>query len=356
MTDTNSRPRALAPALATLVLAAGLAPAPAAANVFGQSPSWGADLAGADGLHLSAVGADLASAADLSGLMPGQLHVHGLVNLDLFLRDFPDLAYQGFLAQKMDELLSRGFPDPRKDLHHLALGAMFDSTGVSEALALGTGRGQVVPVVRKAARELGVPLQEQEIDGVTFVTGAIKGKASQFADIAPGVAFVHYDTWNEYRLSPLTLATARGQNENFYQRHQRRLDDRTYVAARLQLDEEIRDMLGGSSLEHLTHITYAAVDVVRENGRIRLDMVAQATGSVKATVAKFLIDRTLSSLKDRYEVPEVRRLLDATQVEREGENLYLWAEASAAEFQAGVVALEALILEFFQERRPGVAD
>ncbi len=294
---------------------------------------------------------------ELADSLPGQLHLQGLVDLTSLLRDFPTLAREGFLAGKMDELTSRGFPDPRTDLEGLALGAMFDDAGVSEAMALGVGRGKVVPLVRQVAASRGIPLTEESIEGIPFVRGEINGKTSQFADLAPGIAFVAYDSWNEYRLAPLTMATLRGQNESFFHRHQRRLEPGTYLTARLSLDETTRDTIANTSVAHLAHIPQASLDLVREGNRIRVEVLATATGSIKASLAAVLLERMLGNLASQYaSIPAVSRLLGATKVERDGATLRIRAEAEAGEFQAGAQAVEKLVVEMFRERHPGTAD
>lgn len=296
---------------------------------------------------LLAISAGIARAAapDLSEALPGKLAVGALIDLSRFLQTFPELSEGGFIGEQLDELVARGVPDPRQNLGHLALGSRLGKPdGVPEGVALGTGSLRVVPVIRKLAADNGIPLQDSAYHGVTFVTGTYNQRTSRFGDLVEDVMVMGFDAAKAYGATHQCVDALANQAPSFRDEYGHGLDPETFLTGRMRLTDADRNAVKGTRLEQLQHIVDGQADVWGDSTRVKMEIRARATSSLKAMVALSALRSKLEKLAADSGDPAVKRLLlEQTRTERRGATLMIDTDAPRDDFVAGILALEELL-------------
>lgn len=298
------------------------------------------------GLSLAGAACLRAEVPKLSRALPGTLHVGALVNLADFLATFPELGTQGFVAEQLDALAARGVPDPRGELHTLALGAQLGKPhGVTEGVALGTSQLDLVAAIRQLAEDEGIPLTESAYRGVTFVTGTYNQKTSRFGDPTPELVLIAYDQAEQYQAGNACVDTLQGITHSFWDEYGKELTPGVYLTARMTLSAAVRQAVAGTPLNQLQHIVSAWVDLTAgAAGRVSMNLRARATSTLKAMVAMGLLKDKLAELAQKSQDPAVKRLLlEQTQVSRSGATLMVDTDAPRDDFVVGLLALEELL-------------
>lgn len=294
----------------------------------------------------------LLAAPEPGALVPAGLPVAGRIALASFVADFPGLARTGLVGAKLDELATRGFPDPRSTVSAVAFGATLGASGADQGVAVVATGTEILPQVRRVADEKGASLAEDAVRGVTFVTGTLSGKSSRFADLGSGLALAAFDRAGAYALTRAVVELAAGRGEAAFPRP---MDGSTWLEVAMTLDEATRSALGEGKLHHLAHLVGGRATLARSPAGARLEVRAEATGGIKARLAAFALGSKLSGLAESAPDPAVRKVLASAKVDRDGATILVTAEASIADLEAAALAAQGLVRAKFEAKRAGAA-
>jgi hypothetical protein len=283
---------------------------------------------------------------DVAQQLSGSFHLTALADLKTFLAKMPELGEQGLIAEQIDDLVSRGIPDPRTNMRTLALGTQFGRTpdGILEGVAIGTSDMELVPVIRNLAAQNGVSLSENAYRGVAFVTGTFEGQTSRFADATENLMLIGFDKSGKYQGTKWIVDTVQGRRASYKDTFHRSLTPGTYITGRMVLSRAVRSALSGTKLESLKHLTGGSAEVKSGGKGIQMDLRVSATSSIKASIALSMLRKKLRTIAEESNEPAVKRLLlQHTTLDRSGPTIKILTNSPRDDFVMGALALQELL-------------
>ncbi len=280
-------------------------------------------------LSLGLLAASL-GAEPLETMLPADLHLVARLDVAALVRDLPEVLAKGVVAERLENLRSRGFPDPTTDLDALVLGGRITARGLDQGLAVANGRRPVVPSAEKVAAELGVTLSQKAYRGATLVSGVFRGVPTQFADLRDGLLFSAHDLSGKLAEGAAVVDLMHGAAESFAARH-RWTPGTGYASARMVLPEAAREGLEDSKLKHLAHVVAGSLELAPAGNDVTVETRVTLTGSIKARLAGFALGQKLEGLKGQHAGTAIGRVLASASVDRDGATLVIKAKAPRAD-------------------------
>ncbi len=302
-------------------------------------------------LALALAASSAQAAPKIADSLPGPFHVSALADVEGLVRDLPELATEGIVADQMDALVARGFPDPRDSMTSLGIGALLGKPdGLKEGMAMGVTDEPLLPKIRALAEQEGVELKESAYRGVPFLTGSFEkdlqreSEPARFGDVGEGLITVGYDQGGAYAATHAGVDSVAGRIPTYREQYKEGLSANTYLVGRMVLSKAVRNDLAGTKLKSLAHLVGGSVKMEKRGGKVALKLRAQATGSIKARFALSMLSRKLKEIANESSEPAVKRLLlQQTKLNRSGAEIQIDMLSPRNDFVVGLVALQDLI-------------
>ena len=263
---------------------------------------------------------------DLGKIIPGQMHVGILVDMPLLIDDFPAVTKEGWIGNSIDFFVNKGLPDPRDLAFELAVGANVSvpRKKLHEALVLGKGSFDLIPSLRKVAKEVGFPIRERAYRGVRVLKPVHRDFPIEAAEIMEDVSLFHLDLRNKFKTTNLAVDTLQGMNQSYGDKHGMSLDSQTYMSLGIRVPILAQEELAKDpNLSALGFVVQGAMDWRKTGTKVQLDCDLETFTSIEA---KYLADWLTGKRKewiDDAENPVLKKFLEAIQVRRVGKNVFL---------------------------------
>lgn len=273
---------------------------------------------------------------DLGHVLPGQLHGGLLANLHLLMHDYPGIAHEGWLGDRLDEWVQKGYPDPREQVSQVGLGLNLSGKKLVDVMLVARGPLRIAHHIRELADAADLPLREWAYRGVTFVNPLWERIPLTLAEISEGVSHFHYNRQSSFAVSRQLVQTTLGQNLSFGDKHGMSLTPVTYIVAGAQLPIGVREAFKqDAATMGVGLVGQAAVDWRRTGTKIQLGIELETFTPVEARLLADWLNGKLDNWKASTQNDFIRTLLHAIEIEALQNHVFLrlfheWSAAREA--------------------------
>lgn len=282
-----------------------------------------------------------AGAPDLAAVLPGRVHLGALADVELLVRDFPEVLERGALAESIDAWVARGYPDPRGRVGAVAIGADVEGRRLRDLFLVGAGSLRLEEPVRRLAERARVPVREHAYRGVTFVEPELPGPPLAFADLRDDLAFVSWDRKGIQRTGIWTVDTMHGRIPDVRETHGLELGEDTYMVGALRIPLAARRALVARSpgLAGLELVAQGSVVWRRDGGMVRVGSVLRTFTSIEARLLARQLRRRRDALVEEVDDPRLKDLLRRIEIVRDGRRVTVRLDLAWTRARASLPAL-----------------
>lgn len=269
-----------------------------------------------------------AAPLDLSEVLPGDVHLGALLDVDAIRRDLPATVAGLLLDRPAEALLELGLPDPRGLVGAAALGLDLEERRPVEGVLLGAGALRLEAPARGLAARLGVPLVEVPYRGVTFLQLELpQGPPLAVADLGESMVYLSSRRGGSHLRPRDTVDTWLGSHRSFRERHGMGLEPGTYLVAAARWPLSTRAVWRRDpELAGLSYALQGSLALRRTGGVARLALAAEAGSSLEARLVELAMRKGLERLKREVTDPDLRALLDRVVIERQGKQVLVFLD------------------------------
>lgn len=265
----------------------------------------------------------------IAAMIPGEANAAAFFNLEAIKRDYGMIFDGGPVAEKIDELVKMGLPDPRKTIDQVALAANLEGMKDDRFLVLATGSVRTRPIADLAAQMTGATIEEEAYRGVTMLglNEPEKGVQVKLGDLTESAAFGSFDRKNEHAMAKTAIEVTQGQGQSYGEKYGSKLGANDYLAVSVELPKELRkDLEKQGQLAFLSLVVHARAALVKTGDKVRLALDGVCMDEFDAETVKRALAKGLEKIKEQYGQGEYKAILESIQLGREDKTVKLSLE------------------------------